>query len=147
MAQWKWGGVSAAPEPRLDPWLAWWVKGYQALLQLWRRSQLWLGSHPWARNSICKGRPKKKERERKKDRKCRNYFYYFFCLFRAVYGSSHGHSGNNNMDSLTTDPGQGRNLILMDTSLVLYPLSHEGHPMISFSYLCHPIVREKKNLV
>ena len=34
------------------PGLALWGKGL-ALLQLWRRSQLWLRSDPWPGNSIC----------------------------------------------------------------------------------------------
>ena len=45
-----------------------------ALLQLWLklklrlRSQLWLGSDPWPRNSICLGTAKKKKKKKKKKR-------------------------------------------------------------------------------
>ena len=61
------------PVLELPPWLngissvlgsvaspAQFVKG-SALLQLWLRSQLWLGSDPWPRSSICRGGGKKKK--------------------------------------------------------------------------------------
>jgi len=44
----------------LIPGLAHWVKDL-ALLQLCQRSQLWLGSDPWPRNSTCHGAAKKKK--------------------------------------------------------------------------------------
>ena len=38
------------------------LRSHQLLPQLWCRLQLWLGSDPWPRNSICRGRwPKKKK--------------------------------------------------------------------------------------
>ena len=47
------GGISAAPGHRLDPQPG--TVGYKdpALLLLWHRSQLCLGSDPWPGDSIC----------------------------------------------------------------------------------------------
>ena len=45
-------GISGAPGHSFHPWTAQWVKD-QTLPQLQHRSQLWLGSDPWPRNSIC----------------------------------------------------------------------------------------------
>ena len=47
------------------PGLAQWVKD-PVLLQLQLRSQLWLRSDPWPRNSICHGAAKKKKRKKKR---------------------------------------------------------------------------------
>ena len=46
------------------PGLAWWVK-ILALLKLWHRLQLWLGSDPWPRNSLCCGVAKRGEKKKK----------------------------------------------------------------------------------
>ena len=46
------------------PSLVQWIKAL-ALLQLWHRLQLWLGSDPWSRNSICY-RVARKEKEKEK---------------------------------------------------------------------------------
>ena len=44
--------MAQGASPGSIPSLAQWVKDL-ALLQLWLRSHLWLGSDPWRGNSIC----------------------------------------------------------------------------------------------
>ena len=46
------------------PSLTQWVQDL-ALPQLQLRSQLWIGSNPWPRNSICCGAAKKEKRRKK----------------------------------------------------------------------------------
>ena len=60
------GGVSEAPRQISIPNRTQWVKD-PALPQLWYRLQMWLGSDPWPRNSICR-RVAKKKKKKKKDR-------------------------------------------------------------------------------
>ena len=48
--------------------LAQWIKD-PAFLHLWLRSQLWLGSDPWLRNSKCLGVAKNEEKKKKKKKK------------------------------------------------------------------------------
>ena len=56
MASWECWGTGSIPS------LVQWVKDL-ALPQLWLRSQLWLGSDPWPRNSICHKVAKKRRKK------------------------------------------------------------------------------------
>ena len=64
----------------LIPGPAQWVKDL-AFLQLWHRSQLWLGSDPWARNSICHMAAKKEKKKKKKASTVTILFTFYFILY------------------------------------------------------------------
>ena len=57
------GGISGALQRRFNPTPSTWIK--DLVLPLRHRSQLWLGSDPWPRNSISRGAAKKEKKKKK----------------------------------------------------------------------------------
>ena len=56
-----------------------WVKGL-ALQQLWLRWQLWLGSDPWPRKSICGGAAKKGKTKILLEYNWMTFIWHYLCL-------------------------------------------------------------------